>query len=81
MQQGWHLSFTQIFPRVKRCLGKIEKNCARPLFFPLNRIVLPIGRNRFTHKMKQFYPYYETREAHTENVPVVHITLTKDNIE
>ena len=31
--------------------------------------------------MKQFYPLDETREAHTENVPAVHITLTKDNIE
>ena len=30
--------------------------------------------------MKQFYPLNETREAHTENVPAVHITLTKDNI-
>ena len=36
---------------------------------------------QFTHKMKQFYPLGETREAHTENVPAVHITLTKDNIE
>ena len=35
---------------------------------------------QFTHKMKQFYTLYETREAHTEIVPAVHITLTKDNI-
>ena len=31
--------------------------------------------------MKQFYPLDEIWEAHTENVPAVHITLTKDNIE
>ena len=31
--------------------------------------------------MKQFYPVDETREAHTENFPAVHITLTKDNKE
>ena len=35
----------------------------------------------FTHKMKQFYSLDERREVHTENVPGVHITLTKDNIE
>ena len=31
--------------------------------------------------MKQFYPLDETREEHTENVPAVYITLTKDNME
>ena len=31
--------------------------------------------------MKQFYPLDETKEAHTENVILVHITLPNDNIE
>ena len=40
--QGWHLSFTQVFPRVKRWLGKTGENWVNSLFFPLNRIVLRI---------------------------------------
>ena len=64
-KQGWYPSLTQVLPTAKRCLGKTGKNWVKPLFFPLNRIVLPIGLNRFTHKMKQCYPLDETRDAHT----------------
>ena len=41
-----HLSFTQVFPRVKRCLSKTGKNWVKPLFFPINRIILPIVWNK-----------------------------------
>ena len=45
--QGWHLSFTQVFPRVKHCLGKTGKNWVKPLCFPLNRTVLPLDETGF----------------------------------
>ena len=63
LKQGWHLSFTQVLLMVKYCLGKTGKNWAKPLFFPLNGIVLPIGWSRFSRKMKQFYPLNETSDA------------------
>ena len=31
--------------------------------------------------MKQFYPLNEIRDAHTQNVLAVHITVAKNNIE
>ena len=68
------------YPRLNAVWVKLGK-LGKIAVFPLNRIVLPIGWNRDTHKMKRFYPFDETRDAHTQNVSAVHISVPKNNIE